>query len=117
MSNRFGLEGRVAVVTGALGNLGPVWTEGLLEAGAIVIGLDLPPAKPNAAFATLQSEYGDRYPDVIQRKTEIAALEAALGPSFTPRSGGTPAPPVTDPQIAALKAEEADLRQTIAMYE
>ena len=50
MSGRFGLEGRVAVVTGALGNLGPVWSEGLLEAGATVVGLDLPTAAPNEAF-------------------------------------------------------------------
>ena len=59
MSGRFGLEGRVAVVTGALGNLGPVWSEGLLEAGATVVGLDLPPAKANDAFAKLQSTYGE----------------------------------------------------------
>lgn len=59
MSTRFGLDGRVAVVTGVLGNLGPVWAQGLLEAGAAVVGLDLPGAPPNAAFARLQSEYGE----------------------------------------------------------
>ena len=57
--SRFALDGRVALVTGALGNLGPVWTKALLEAGASVIGLDVPGASPNAAFSALQSEFGD----------------------------------------------------------
>ena len=55
----FRLDGRVAVVTGALGILGPVWTKALLDAGASVVGLDLPGAQPNAAFAALQSAFGD----------------------------------------------------------
>jgi NAD(P)-dependent dehydrogenase (short-subunit alcohol dehydrogenase family) len=59
VSGRFGLDGRVAVVTGVLGNLGPVWAEGLLEAGATVVGLDLPSATPNPAFARLQAAYGE----------------------------------------------------------
>ncbi len=36
-----GLAGRIAVVTGALGILGPVWTRALGQAGATVVGLDI----------------------------------------------------------------------------
>lgn len=35
------LTGQVAVVTGVLGRLGPLWTDALLGAGASVLGLDL----------------------------------------------------------------------------
>ena len=35
------LEGRLAIVTGALGNLGPVWAEALADAGARVVGIDV----------------------------------------------------------------------------
>ena len=35
------LAGRLAVVTGALGRLGPVWVRALASAGADVVGLDL----------------------------------------------------------------------------
>jgi NAD(P)-dependent dehydrogenase (short-subunit alcohol dehydrogenase family) len=78
--NRFALDGRVAVVTGALGNLGPVWTKALLEAGASVVGLDLPGATPNAAFAVLQSQYDERRllllpASVTDREALLAARE------------------------------------------
>jgi NAD(P)-dependent dehydrogenase (short-subunit alcohol dehydrogenase family) len=35
------LEGQLAIVTGALGNLGQVWTKALAQAGARVVGLDV----------------------------------------------------------------------------
>ena len=35
------LEGQLAIVTGALGNLGPVWTQALTGAGARVVGIDV----------------------------------------------------------------------------
>lgn len=75
MNGRFGLEGRVAVVTGVLGNLGPVWAEGLLEAGAAVVGLDLPPAAANAAFARLRETYGEQRLTIVGASvTDRAAL-------------------------------------------
>jgi len=53
----FDLSGKTAVVTGVLGNLGPVWSRALLEAGSTVVGIDLPRAKINTAFAELQQMY------------------------------------------------------------
>ena len=41
MKNIFRLEDEIAVVTGALGKLGPIWIEALLDAGASVFALDL----------------------------------------------------------------------------
>jgi len=89
VSRRFGLDGRIAVVTGALGNLGPVWAEGLLEAGATVVGLDRPPAAPNAAFARLQEVYGESRlaligADVTDRAQLMAARDEVVSRFGTP---------------------------------
>ena len=91
----------MAVVTGALGNLGPVWTQALLEAGATVIGLDLPDARPNAAFAALQSAHPGKLTLLEANVTDRVALSAArdqvLGkydvPSVLVNNAGIDAPP------------------------
>jgi len=51
----FGLDGEVAIVTGALGKLGIFWIDALLGAGAAVFAIDLPEAGVPADFDKLQA--------------------------------------------------------------
>jgi NAD(P)-dependent dehydrogenase (short-subunit alcohol dehydrogenase family) len=79
-----GLRGRVAVVTGALGNLGPVWTAALAAEGATVVGIDL-----RARDGVLEGDVTDR-----------ASLERVLAETGTPsilvNNAGIDAPPGGD---------------------
>ena len=54
----FNLSEKVAIVTGALGKLGPVWSGALLEAGAYVVATDHPNASDSVGFDALVKEYG-----------------------------------------------------------
>ena len=78
------LSGRLAVVTGALGNLGPVWTAALEGAGARVVGLDV-----RAGDGVLQGDVTDR-----------ASLERVLAETGTPavlvNNAGIDSPPGGD---------------------
>lgn len=86
MPDLFRLDGHVAVVTGALGKLGPMWTEALLDAGARVVALDRPGAK-SPDFDALKNLHGERlqlhHADIRDRAALEAARDAAskrLGP-------------------------------------
>jgi NAD(P)-dependent dehydrogenase (short-subunit alcohol dehydrogenase family) len=81
--NRFSLDGQVAVVTGACGKLGPIWTAALLDAGAAVAAFDLPGAPASPAFQELAGRHGSRLQrfdcDITSRASIEAAAAAASG--------------------------------------
>ncbi|HJO02943.1 MAG TPA: SDR family oxidoreductase [Acidobacteriota bacterium] len=98
----FDLTDRVAVVTGVLGKLGPVWAQALLEAGARVAGLDLAEAPESGALSSLSDAYdADRLRlytgDVLDRDSLAearAAIERELGPaSILVNNAGIDQPP------------------------
>ncbi len=96
------LSGDVAVVTGALGKLGPVWVETLLDAGAQVLALDRGGQAASPEFHRVQARFGPErlelaFADVCNR----AELEAALArcvqvfgtPTILVNNAGIDAPP------------------------
>jgi NAD(P)-dependent dehydrogenase (short-subunit alcohol dehydrogenase family) len=102
LTKLFNLNGQVAVVTGGLGKLGPVWIEALLEAGAAVAALDLPDAKPSPKFKELAERLGPRRLHLIRANvTDRASLQAALDvchrelgePSILVNNAGIDQPP------------------------
>jgi len=74
---RFSLDNQVAIVTGACGKLGPVWTEALLDAGARVAALDLAGTKPTEAFAAVARQAGERLERIDCDITDRRSIEAA----------------------------------------
>lgn len=97
----FDLSGKIAVVTGVLGKLGPVWSQALLEAGATVVGIDLPSAKESPTFTQLQQHYDRKRlvlyrGDVCDRTSliEIRDRTAKFGtPSILVNNAGIDQPP------------------------
>jgi len=120
----FMLEGDVAVVTGALGKLGPVWVGTLLDAGANVLALDRPGVPPSPAFAALSGRYGAERlvsagADVCSRPELEAALrrcEEAFGPpGILVNNAGIDRPPSSDGKGRRL--EDIPLEENLRILE
>jgi NAD(P)-dependent dehydrogenase (short-subunit alcohol dehydrogenase family) len=100
----FSLEGETAVVTGALGRLGPVWARAMLEAGARVLGLDLS-SEARGASADLAKRFGARLFLVKADIREAAHLRASLAacldrfgpPTILVNNAGIDQPPASVP--------------------
>ena len=101
MSGRFSLDNQVAVVTGAGGKLGAIWTEALLEAGARVAALDLGAATPTVRFEELTRRAGDAVHcfdcDITNRESIEAAAQAVAArmgePTVLVNNAGIDQPP------------------------
>jgi NAD(P)-dependent dehydrogenase (short-subunit alcohol dehydrogenase family) len=95
------LDGKTAVVTGAGGNLGPVWCGALLDAGCTVIAMDRPDAGPDSELDRLQDVHAERLvratADVVTRASIETSLSAALegrsAPSVLVNNAGIDQPP------------------------
>ncbi len=89
------LGGRVAVVTGAMGNLGPVWGRALTDAGAKVVGIDLQPDGGTGGEAFARVEQGD-----VTRRSDLERIRDGLGglgtPSILVNNAGIDQPPDAD---------------------
>jgi NAD(P)-dependent dehydrogenase (short-subunit alcohol dehydrogenase family) len=87
------LAGAVAVVTGALGKLGPVWIAALADAGATVVGIDVNAEGAEAPRGCAALEQGD----VVERGSLDAVREQVLDeygvPSVLVNNAGIDQPP------------------------
>jgi NAD(P)-dependent dehydrogenase (short-subunit alcohol dehydrogenase family) len=102
------LDGRVAVVTGAAGKLGPTWCAALAEAGATVIGVDLAAAgSPPEGVESLAVA------DVTDRASVEAVLDEVAGsvgvPGVLVNGAGIDQPP--DPQARTYRVEDIPVEQ------
>jgi len=102
VKNLFLLEGEVAVVTGASGNLGPVWIEALLEQGASVLAIDRPDMQGSPSLEALASRWREHrlafaFSDVRIRESLQAACEGCKRqwglPSVLVNNAGIDQPP------------------------
>lgn len=101
----FSLDGRVAVVTGAAGRLGPVWAHALLDAGASVLAIDRVPPGASSALRQLVEAYGPArvrvaLADVRDRPSLEAAFDACEAdwgvPHVLVNNAGIDQPPTAD---------------------
>jgi NAD(P)-dependent dehydrogenase (short-subunit alcohol dehydrogenase family) len=90
------LGGRVAVVTGALGNLGPVWCEALESAGMRVVRIDV------------QDGAGVEKADVTDPEALRAIRERIEVPDVLVNNAGIDQPPDPDASVGGIEGVSAD---------
>ena len=105
------LHGRVAVVTGALGKLGPVWVAALAGAGATVVGIDVQPGEVEGAVLLEEADVTDREALLAAR----ARVEAEYGvPEVLVNNAGIDQPPGLDARTSAIEDVPLDdFRRTL----
>jgi len=77
VTDPFSVRGEVAVVTGALGKLGPVWVETLLDGGARVFAIDRPGQEVTETFRALAEPFGSTLRLAFADVRDRVGLEAA----------------------------------------
>ncbi|MFC1875770.1 SDR family oxidoreductase [Thermodesulfobacteriota bacterium] len=124
MNKLFDLKTEIAVVTGALGKLGPIWIEALLDAGASVFALDLAESKISDEFARLQAGYDETRlkldrTDVRDRQALEEAYQncfAAFGvPTILVNNAGIDRPPAISAK--AYRLEDIPLEENREIFE
>jgi NAD(P)-dependent dehydrogenase (short-subunit alcohol dehydrogenase family) len=122
LKDLFSLKDEVAVVTGALGKLGPIWIETLLEAGAKVYALDHPGARASKAFKKLKSYYNAQRlqsasADVRERRALEAAYKQCLDafgiPSILVNNAGIDQPPGQPEKVCCLEEIPFELNREV----
>ena len=100
------LEGQLAIVTGALGNLGPVWTRGLADAGARVVGIDV--RDGDLADGDLETA------DVTDRAALDAVAERHGAPAVLVNNAGIDQPPAAAARTFLIEdVPTDDFRRTL----
>ncbi len=124
MTGQFRLDHDVAVVTGALGKLGPIWVEALLDAGARVLAIDRPGQAPGEAFAGLSRQFNDSRLRLAEADVrDQSALETARDdcieafgvPTVLVNNAGIDQPP--DQQAGGCRMEDVPIEINRTIFE
>jgi NAD(P)-dependent dehydrogenase (short-subunit alcohol dehydrogenase family) len=122
LTDLFQLDGQIAVVTGALGKLGPIWVQTLLGAGASVLALDRTGQPVCEPVEQLQRTYDENRlclaeADVTNRgevERALAGCEQKLGiPTILVNNAGIDQPPGKDATGSRLEDIPIEINRQI----